>query len=92
MQEVDLDYGPPRAFKSADVATIHEFLKTLTVREFRSRYSPELMEKRNIYPGHWMEQGEEARNLSYLVEHFKNLKKFVARTTKRGWGMIVYLG
>lgn len=91
MQEVELDYGPPRAFRSADVAAINKFLKTLTVRELRSRYNPELMEKRAVYPGQWNEDPDDGYNLSYLMEHFKHLKKFVARTEKRGWGMIVYL-
>jgi hypothetical protein len=86
--DIDVGYGPARGFAPAEVRTIATALAPITAEALRGRFDASTFARENIYPEIW-DEGEEA--LSYLLEHFEDLKDFVTKTAESNAAMLVYL-
>ena len=95
-----IDVPDMRAFYSAQVKYIFTALSSVTDREFKYRYDPNIMLKCKIYPYVWEEQKylfswilakylKFSIHLDYLVFHFKKLQTFIAKTVDHDWGLII---
>jgi hypothetical protein len=84
----DRGYGPARLLNAEEVATVSTALSMLKPAALRARFKPAAMDKAEIYPGGW---GEEPGNLKWLLDAFKELKKFYAGAAARGSGVLVYI-
>jgi hypothetical protein len=87
----DVDYGPARAFSSADVRAIAAALRPIGPAELEARFDPAAMTKLDIYPSIWDRPRDEEDTLGYLLENYDALKAFVEGAVKEGEGMIVYI-
>ncbi|GBC61501.1 DUF1877 domain-containing protein [Desulfonema ishimotonii] len=86
---VDVGYGPARAFSSGEVTQISSALHTVSDADLRKRYAPEKMDALEIYPVMYREEGESA--FDDLRRHFHMLRAFIASTEKKDEGLILYL-
>jgi hypothetical protein len=89
--DVDVGYGPARAFDSGEVRAIAEELDKLPPASLRSRFDPQTMMDEGVYPEIWDRDPAEDDTLGYLLEYYDDLRSFVRRTADRGDGMLVYL-
>jgi hypothetical protein len=89
--EVDVGYGPARAFTAAEVRDITAALRAIDGRELERRFDPAAMQKLQIYPTIWDRPREEDDTLGYLVTHYEALRDFLEGAAERGEGLIVYI-
>lgn len=84
----DLDYGPVRFLSPVEVVNATEALASITEAEFKKRFDPQAMMDNQIYPFTEKCTPEDA---DYLVDYFKQLKKFYSDTASHGNAMLVYI-
>jgi hypothetical protein len=89
--DVDVGYGPARAFSSADVRAIAEALRPITRGVLEQRFNPSAMSQLDIYPSIWHRPREEDDTLGYLLEYYDSLKDFVEGAAEKGEGLLVYM-
>jgi hypothetical protein len=89
--DVDVGYGPARAFSSADVRDIAVALHTITREDLERRFDPAAMSKLDIYPSIWGRPREEDDTLGYLLEYYDALKNFIEGVAEQGEGLLVYI-
>ena len=89
--DVDVGYGPARAYTAQQTAETHAFLTSIDSDGLRQRFDSDRMTKLEIYPTIWDRDPSEDDTLGYLVEYFDLLREFVAKTQAREYGMITYL-
>jgi len=89
--QVDVGYGPARAFSNAELQAIAAALAPLPIDELRSRFDPKKMQELEIYPSIWDRPPAQDDTLGYLIERYQALKAFVAQGAAEGFGLIVYL-
>ena len=87
--DIDAGFGPPRILRPAQVKEVHEALTGLSNEEFKARYQPKLMAKREVYPRIWDDEDCYQENLDYLEEYFEELKKFIAMANANNYGLII---
>ncbi|MEM1061482.1 MAG: YfbM family protein [Planctomycetota bacterium] len=85
--DVDVGYGPARAFRSDEVAAIDAHLRSLTDDELLGRLDQAAMTRLSVYPDVWDEPPEES--LEYLGHYLGELRGFLTATTERSSGMVV---
>ncbi len=90
--DIDVGYGPARAFTSAEVREIAAALAPIDEGTMRSRFDPDKMTELDIYPTIWDRDPAEDDTLGYCVEYFGILKEFVTRAAARGDGIVIHLG
>ena len=89
--EIDVGYGPARVLTSSEVAELNAALN-LTTREYlASRFDPEDMMERDIYPSIWDSDTAEDDALEYCLENFDGLKKFVADAAAHRLGLVIWI-
>lgn len=87
--DIDVGYGPARAFTSTQVEQIHQYLSAIDERDLAERFDPQAMTAQEIYPDSlWERDGDEA--LQYCVEYFATLKAFIEAASNRQFGILVY--
>ena len=86
---IDVGYGTARAFRSDDVRRIDEALEHINKETLRTRFDPSDMTRLEIYPEIWDRDPADDDTFGYCVEYFDDLKKFIARTTEAGLGMVI---
>ena len=89
--DVDVGYGPARAFRNPELREITRALDPITPEALRERFDPQRMLELGIYPEIWDSDPREDDTLAYLLEYYGVLKDFLARGAARGDGLIVYL-
>ena len=89
--DVDLGYGPGRAFTPAEVKRIDAALQKLDPDELRRRFNPAQMKELKIYPDIWDRPPEQDDTLGYLLEYFGKLKPFIHKGAQDGLGLLVYV-
>jgi hypothetical protein len=89
--DVDVGYGPARAFSSADVRVIAGALNPLTRADLEQRFNPAAMSELDIYPSIWDRPREEDDTLGYLLEYYEALKEFIEGAAAQGEGLLVYI-
>jgi hypothetical protein len=87
--DIDLGYGPARAFSATEVKALDAALAEIDAEKLAERFDPDEMEALDIYPSIW-DEDEEA--LAFCVNEFATLKDFIARTAQRGFGMLLCMG
>ncbi|KAB8195611.1 DUF1877 family protein [Lysobacter maris] len=84
----DMGYGPARLLRAERVRTIADAL--IDVSELRARYAPQAMEAAGVYPDSiWVRDGNEA--LDYLLEHYRELRRFYRDAAGRGDGVLLWI-
>jgi hypothetical protein len=89
--DVDVGYGPARAFSSADVRAIASAMHPIEPADLERRFDPPAMSRLDIYPGIWDRPREEDDTLGYLLENYAALKEFIEGAAKEGEGLLVYI-
>lgn len=88
--DVDVGYGPARAFTSAQVAEIAQALESITADQLRAKFDSKIFFDNDIYPNIWNEPIEECLD-SYVLSYFEGLKTFIFKVRDDNRGLIVYL-
>jgi hypothetical protein len=87
--DIDVGYGPARAFRPAEVLEIAKALCATPRAALAARYDPDAMEAEEIYPsGIWLDEGPEA--LEYVLSYYDALVEFVRRAAEQEKGLIVW--
>jgi hypothetical protein len=89
--DVDVGYGPARAFPSAEVREIASALRPLTREVVARRFDPKAMTRLDIYPSIWDRPGEEDDALEYLLSYYDSLRNFIEGAVDQGEGLLVYM-
>jgi len=89
--DIEVGYGPARAFSAEEVRAIHMALKPIDRLSLKARFNPEEMMKLDIYPTIWDRDPAEDDAFDYCAENFDTLKGFVEDAAYRQVGLIVYL-
>ena len=87
--DVDVGYGPARAFGSEQVSQIDEALSSLSDEEIKRRFDPDKLRENKIYPEIWDESFDDC--FAYVLSYFNDLKEFVSKAAKNNNAMIVYI-
>jgi hypothetical protein len=85
--DVDVGYGPARAFSSSEASAYANAVAPITGDMLMSKYDAEEMTRADIYPQIWDEEDIG----SYLIPYFEEMKKFLVETKQAGLGLIVSL-
>jgi hypothetical protein len=85
--DIDVGYGPARAFSSAEVSEIAAALAAVSAEDLRSRYDARALGDNDVYPVIW----DEPDACDYLLEYFDDLKDFIAKSNAAGMGLVVWL-
>jgi hypothetical protein len=88
--DIDVGYGPARAFDADQVRAIAAALTPLTRDALAPRFDPAQLRAHNVYPG-FRDGWDQPDDRDYLLDHYENLRAFVLETAEAGAGMIVYL-
>jgi hypothetical protein len=87
--DIDVGYGPARAFKSKEVHEIAERLKTIDKDSLEKKCDKKAFFEEEIYPEIWDEVPEDC--FGYLLEYFEMLKQFIIKAAEDKKALIVYL-
>ena len=71
--DVDVGYGPARAFSSADVRVIAAALRPIGPADLEARFDPAAMSQLDIHPSIW-DRPREEDTLGYLLENYSTTK------------------
>jgi hypothetical protein len=85
----DMGYGRPKLISADKVKQIATALANVTATELSSRYHPEAMEKAEIYPSIWKQEGPQA--LPYLLNGYSALLAFYQRAAERGESIVIVI-
>ena len=89
--DIDVGYGPARAYNSTQTQLIWKALKTIDEAQLRKRFDPKQMSKLRIYPTIWSRNPKENDMLGYCSGHFNKLKQFVEKAVEKGQGLIIHI-
>ncbi|MCG8686362.1 MAG: YfbM family protein [Desulfobacterales bacterium] len=87
--DVDVGYGPSRAFKSKEVKKIARRLRDIEKNKLIESCDKNNFSENEIYPEIWDEEPESC--FGYILEHFEALKHFVSEAAEDGKALIVYI-
>jgi hypothetical protein len=89
--DVDVGYGPARAFTPDEVVAIARFLESQNESELKRRLDPKKMAELEIYPSIWSDATNTNEEWEYLVENFRTLKSFVKETAEKRMALLVFI-
>ena len=89
--DLDVGYGPARVLTSSETRAARDWLNSIEEDELRSRFNPEDMLAKEIYPDIWAPDPAEDDPLGYLVEYARTLRGFLNQAVDEGLGIVVYL-
>lgn len=87
--DIDVGYGPARAFHAAEVAAIDKAIQSISEEDLRNRFAPDKMMKEGIYPEIWDRDPEEDDTLGYLLEYYSTLREFIHDAALRNVGVVI---
>lgn len=87
--DIDVGYGPARAYSSMEVTKINECLKQIDHSWLENRFSSKKMIELDIYPNIWAIEEEEA--LKWLVEYFDQLTSYIKSVNDIKKGIVIWL-
>jgi len=87
--DVDVGYGPARVLDSSEAATVSAALEPITREYLTSRFDPDDMTEKQIYPDIWDRDPAEDGTLDYCLQFFDELKKFVADAAANRMGLVI---
>jgi hypothetical protein len=86
----EVGYGPARFLTSEQVTKVASALSALTPEILGSRFNPEDMEAKEIYPSTiWVRDGKEG--LSYVLDGYQQLQVFYRDAASRGEAVIQWI-
>jgi len=88
IKDTDVGYGPPRAYTSAQVASVAAELSALDRDTLYRRYKPKEMDEQDVYPQIWARDGEEG--FDYAWQHFEGLRSLLTEAHRRRQGVLVF--
>ena len=88
--DIDVGYGPARAFDADQVREIAAALTPLTREVLAPRFDPAQLRAHNVYPG-FRDGWDQPDDRDYLLDHYEDLRAFVLGTAEAGAGLIVYI-
>lgn len=86
---IDVGYGPARAFGAADVAAISRALSTVPPETLRARFNHQALHKARIYPSIW--NRNDPGDIDYVLEYYTTLLHHLNSAAAKGLGLIMYL-
>ncbi len=92
--DIEVGYEPARFISTSEVAEFDGFLDAVDVQTLTQRYDPKRMNELEIYPEIWqgLREGEILPDLLvYLLENFRELRKFVNRAKVQSKNIILWL-
>lgn len=89
--DLEVGYGPARAFTSQEVRAISHALGPIHEDMLRIRFDPGEMMRIKIYPEIWDRDPEEDDTFGYCAEYFAAMKAGVADAAAGSLGLVVYL-
>ncbi len=90
--DIDVGYGPARAFTASETREIFLALKAVSLSDLRAGYNPEKFAEMDIYPDIWEDDDDERQaGITYLLEHFTAMRKFIGKIVAEDKGMVVFL-
>ncbi|NMD36770.1 MAG: YfbM family protein [Planctomycetes bacterium] len=87
--DVDVGYGPARAFTAAEVSAIREALRPIDDAFLRGRFNPSEMMRLGIYPEIWDRDPAVDDTLGWCLECFSSLKAFIETANERNMGLVI---
>ena len=87
--DVDVGYGPARAFKSKEVREIAEKLRNIEKESLKKACIKKKFFENEIYPDIWNEEPESC--FGYVLKYFEDLKRFVIEAAENGKALLVYI-
>ncbi|ATB42788.1 hypothetical protein CYFUS_008267 [Cystobacter fuscus] len=89
--DVDVGYGPARAFTPEQLAALSRALDAISSDALRQRFDPAKMMELDIYPSIWDRDPADDDTLGYVLEYFEMLKSFLRKGAEQGLGFLVYM-
>jgi hypothetical protein len=89
--DLDVGYGPARAFAPEEVAAIAAGFATVTDVDLLARYDGRAMSALEIYPDIWGLDADDDSSREYLHEHLVVLRLAVAEAARRRFALIAVL-
>ncbi|MBD3308135.1 DUF1877 family protein [candidate division KSB3 bacterium] len=86
---IDVGYGPARAFPSDEVREIARRLNEIDQNRLKAAWDQKTFLEHKIYPDMWEKEPESC--FGYLLEHFEALKRFIMQAADTGKALIVYM-
>jgi hypothetical protein len=87
---IDVGYGPARAFTSAEASEIASWLGERSDDVLRSQIDLSRFRDENLYGG--LQPGDDPEpTLNYLFQHLRTMREFFAATTRAGHGFVLWV-
>src|SRR5215469_10595296 len=87
--DVDVGYGPARVLTSTEVLSLNRSLEPIDHNYLRTRFDPEDMMAKEIYPRIWDRAPAEDDTLGYCLQYFDVFKDFVRKAVTNNMGLVV---
>jgi len=87
--DIDVGYGPARAFRTHEVKAIADRLKHIDKESLRLACDRDKFVENEIYPQIWDEEPESC--FGYILDYFEDLKTFISKAAEHNRAMIVYI-
>ncbi len=84
----DIGYGPPRLVEPAKVEEVARALSMLSAAQVMKRYDGMAMDRDDVYPGNFAEDGSWKNELR---RDYERLRKFYEETAAEGGGMLSWI-
>lgn len=89
--DIEVGYGPARLFTSVETRSILAALEQLTVERLQSRFNPDDMTAKEIYPDIWSRGDPDEQTIGYLIKYFVILRGFLRQAVDANAGIVVSL-
>lgn len=86
--DIQVGWGPARAFKSDDVRRWDTALSEISEDDFKKRYDADALAAVSVYPRIWQDRDG---SLDYLLHYFSKLKTVVSSASENTLGLVVWL-
>jgi len=83
----DQGYGPTRYVVPSEVQEVALALSDISERELEARFDAEAMNRADIYPGNWEEEGD----VSWLLDAFRDVRQCYEEAAQKGYAMLIYV-
>ncbi|MDJ0941039.1 MAG: YfbM family protein [Woeseiaceae bacterium] len=89
--DIDVGYGPARAFRAGEVREISDALEDFDKDRLRGNFDPDEMMALKVYPEIWVPD-EPDHNYDYPASYFFEMRKFFKDAAVNGKGVLISFG
>jgi Domain of unknown function (DUF1877) len=86
---IEASYGPANWLTAEQVTELGAWLQSVTPDQLRAAYDPSAMQRDEVYPFIWEDEGQEALEDSVLP-YYASLQAFFFDANRSGQGVLVY--